>query len=110
MHLEGDQNKQSRGLKTTFYRQGGRRGDKPLVPPSYMCRPCYICLHFPYTDILHSTLHCIVELRLRKEIRYILIHQIPFKALRSSIALKIHVCHFKNCLFLFVVKGSVREK
>ena len=58
---------------------------------------------------LHSTLHCILSIctrspntkRLRKELKYMLIHNIPFKAL--SDALKTHVSHFENWIFLFVV-------
>ena len=67
----------------------------------------YICLHFPSSGNLQSTLHCIAltqNKRLRKEIKYILIHNNTFQSfVWSTIALKIHVSHFENWLFLFVV-------
>ena len=54
---------------------------------------------------LHSTLHCIAltrTKRLRKEIKYSLIHNNALQSfVWSSIALNIHVFHFKNWLFHF---------
>ena len=48
----------------------------------------HIALHFKH-------LHAITQTkRLRKEFKYMLIHNIPFKAL--SDALKTHVSHFEN--------------
>ena len=59
---------------------------------------CYLCLHFPSSGNLHSTLHCIAlsqTKRLRKELKYILIHNNTLQSfVWSSIAFNIHVSHF----------------
>ena len=59
---------------------------------------------------LHSTLHCIAltqTKRLRKEIKYILIHNNTLQSfvlwVWSSIAIYIHVSHFQNWIILFFV-------
>ena len=52
----------------------------------------YIALHSPQTK------------RLRKEVKNILIHNNTLQSfVWSSIALKIHVSHFENWIYLFVV-------
>ena len=67
----------------------------------------FICFHFPSSGNLHSILHCIAltqTKRLRKELKYILIHNNTLQSfVWSSIALKIHVSHFEDGIFLFVV-------
>jgi len=56
--------------------------------------------------ILHLLAYCIAltqTKRLRKEIKYMLIHNTLQRFIWSSIALNIHVSHFENWIFLFVV-------
>ena len=65
------------------------------------------CISLPQAIyILHCiALHSITEtIRLRKEIKYVLIHNNTLQTFFwSSIALNIHVSHFENWIFLFVV-------
>ena len=60
-----------------------------------------ICLHFPFSGNLHSTLHCNVEsFKVTADIISILIHNNTLQNfVWSSIELNIHVLHFKNWLF-----------
>ena len=73
----------------------------------------FICFHFPSSGNLHSILHCIAltrTKRLRKEIKYILIHNTLQSFGWSSIALNIHVSILKTeCFYLwFLYKNDLR--
>ena len=84
--------------------QGGRAPHPPIRVPSLRGGSFNITSS---SGNLHSTLHCIAltrTKRLRKKLKYILIHNNTLQSfVWASIALNIHVSHFENRIFLFVV-------
>jgi len=89
------------------WKQGGEGGRVPLPP--YLMWPFqyYICLHFPSSGNLHSTLHCIAltqTKRLRKEIDiYSDSHQYASKLCLIKYCIKYPCFPFWKVIILFVV-------
>ena len=95
-----------------IWHMGARGG----VGPPYSCPTWGVggsfnitsaCMSLPQAINLHSTLHWIaltLNKRFRKELKYILIHNRALQSfVWSSIALKIHISHFENWIFLFEI-------
>ena len=81
--------------------QGRTRGGGPGTPWGLF--QYYICLHFPSSGNLNSTLHCTHTNKKIKKWNKLYSNSHLQSFVWSSISLNIHVSHFENWLFLFVV-------
>ena len=104
-------------IVTMFHPTRGVRGGRAEPPTLALLSPTrtplrgggssgvLLILHLP--QAIYILLHCIAltqTKRLRKELKYILIHNRALQSfVWSSIALKIHISHFENWIFLFEI-------